>query len=82
MNIPFLDLKQINNVHKQELTEAFNRVLQSGWFIMGEELSLFEQKFADYCGVQHAIGVSIKYLYCYLVGRHLFWCDACTCGTE
>ena len=58
MNIPFLDLKQINNVHKQELTEAFNRVLQSGWFIMGEELSLFEQKFADYCGVQHAIGVS------------------------
>lgn len=56
--IKFLDLYQINQAHKNDLVEAFERVLDSGWYIMGAELKAFEQDFANYCGTQHAIGVA------------------------
>jgi len=56
--IKFLDLQKINNKYKKELTTAFERVLDSGWFIMGDELKEFEKKFSEYCGVKHAIGVA------------------------
>ena len=55
--IKFLDLKQINLQHKEELQEAFKRVLNSGWFIIGEEVDAFEKEFASYCGTKHCIGV-------------------------
>lgn len=58
MNIPFLDLKNINLAYKEELQEAFNRVLNSGWFVLGQELKAFEKEFADYCSTKHAVGVS------------------------
>lgn len=58
MSIPFLDLKTINLNQKTELMAAFERVLDSGWYILGKEVELFEQEFAKYCGVKHAIGVS------------------------
>lgn len=56
--IKFLDLHKINQTHKKELLVAFEKVLDSGWYIMGEELKDFEKKFADYCGTKHAIGVA------------------------
>ncbi len=56
--IKFLDLQKINAQYKTELTKAFNRVLDSGWYIMGAELKLFETDFANYCGTKHAIGVA------------------------
>jgi dTDP-4-amino-4,6-dideoxygalactose transaminase len=56
--IKFLDLYSINQLHKEELKKAFERVLDSGWFIMGSELKQFETDFADYCGTRHAIGVA------------------------
>lgn len=56
--IPFLDLKTINAQHKNELMQACERVIDSGWYIMGAELKSFEQAFADYCGTQYAIGVA------------------------
>lgn len=56
--VPFLDLKAINLAHEAELKAAFDRVLHSGWYILGSELKAFEQEFASYCGVEHAIGVS------------------------
>ncbi|MGO4478338.1 DegT/DnrJ/EryC1/StrS family aminotransferase [Massilia sp. 2TAF26] len=56
--IPFLDLKAINLAHEAELKVAFDRVLQSGWYILGTEVKAFEQEFAEYCGTEHAIGVS------------------------
>jgi len=56
--IPFLDLKSINGAHGRELTDAFARVLDSGRYILGKEVQAFEREFADYCGTQHAIGVS------------------------
>ncbi len=56
--IKFLDLQKINQLHTEELTAAFIDVLDSGWYIQGHHLRLFEQGFAEYCGVKHAIGVA------------------------
>lgn len=56
--IPFLDLKAINAQYRDELIEACTRVIDSGWYIAGNELSKFEQEFASYCGTKHAIGVA------------------------
>lgn len=56
--IKFLDLHNINQLHKYELKKAFERVLDSGWYIMGKELAQFETDFATYCGTKHAIGVA------------------------
>lgn len=55
--IPFLDLKRENAPYLDELKEALCRVADSGWYILGEEKSVFESQFANYCGVEHAIGV-------------------------
>lgn len=56
--IPFLDLKSLNAQYNQELKDAASKVIDSGWYIMGQELKAFEQEFASYCGVKHAIGVA------------------------
>ncbi|HHQ4567024.1 TPA: DegT/DnrJ/EryC1/StrS family aminotransferase [Aeromonas hydrophila] len=56
--INFLDLKAINNQYQQELKDACARVIDSGWYIMGNELTKFETEFAAYCGTKHAIGVA------------------------
>ncbi|MBW8185203.1 DegT/DnrJ/EryC1/StrS family aminotransferase [Shewanella nanhaiensis] len=56
--IPFLDLKATNQQYETELKEACNRVIDSGWYIMGKEVELFEQEFASFCGSQKAIGVA------------------------
>ncbi|MDN3587287.1 DegT/DnrJ/EryC1/StrS family aminotransferase [Pedobacter aquatilis] len=56
--IKFLDLKMINERYRNDITTAFNRVLDSGWYIMGNELAKFEAEFAEYCQVEHAIGVA------------------------
>ena len=56
--IKFLDLHAINQLHREEFINAFTRVLDSGWFLMGKELDQFERQFATYCGVKEAIGVA------------------------
>ena len=59
MNItPFLDLKAINAELRQDLRAAFDRVLDSGWYIMGEELKAFEAEFAAYSETRHCVGVA------------------------
>lgn len=55
--VPFLDLQSINEHFRKSLQAAFDRVLDSGWVMLGHELERFEQEFADYCGVKHCIGV-------------------------
>jgi dTDP-4-amino-4,6-dideoxygalactose transaminase len=57
MDIPFLDARQINARHADELKAAAVRVIDSGWYVLGEELRGFEREFAAYCGVRHAVGV-------------------------
>lgn len=56
--IPFLDLKNINQQYQNELKKACARVIDSGWYITGNELTQFESEFAEYCGTKHAIGVA------------------------
>ena len=56
--IPFLDLKAINAHYRDELIAACTRVIDSGWYIAGNELTQFEQEFASYCDTKHAIGVA------------------------
>lgn len=55
--VPFLDLRAINLAQADALKAAFDRVLASGWFVMGRELAAFEAEFAAHCGAAHCIGV-------------------------
>jgi dTDP-4-amino-4,6-dideoxygalactose transaminase len=57
-NIPILDLKPQYRSIKAEIYAAIDRVLESGAFIMGSDVKLFEQEVAEYLGVKHAIGVN------------------------
>jgi dTDP-4-amino-4,6-dideoxygalactose transaminase len=57
MKIPLLDMKSPYQELRPELDEAYQRVMDSGWYILGEELEAFEVEFAAYCGVSHCIGV-------------------------
>lgn len=56
--INFLDLKAVNSQYQSDLKEACIRVIDSGWYIMGNELAQFETEFANYCKTQYAIGVA------------------------
>jgi dTDP-4-amino-4,6-dideoxygalactose transaminase len=57
MQIPFLDAGAINARYADQLKAAAARVIDSGRYILGDELAAFEKEFAAYCGVQHAVGV-------------------------
>lgn len=57
MDVPFLDLGAVNARYADELKAAAARVIDSGWYILGEELAAFEREFAAYCGAAHAVGV-------------------------
>lgn len=56
--ISFLDLKSVNAQYRDELVDACTRVIDSGWYVSGQELAQFELEFAHYCGSQFAIGVA------------------------
>jgi len=56
--IPFLDLKAINVQYRTELIEACTKVIDSGWYIQGNECKEFDKEFAQYCGTKYAIGVA------------------------
>ncbi|MFA5779081.1 MAG: DegT/DnrJ/EryC1/StrS family aminotransferase [Elusimicrobiota bacterium] len=43
--------------HKTEIDEAISRVLNKGWYVLGEEVKLFEKEFSEYIGVNYGIGV-------------------------
>jgi len=57
LKVPFLDLKTINSRTKDAFTEALNRVLDSGWLILGEETEAFESEFSTYCESKYCVGV-------------------------
>lgn len=57
MNVPFFNAGESNARYADELKAAAARVIDSGWYILGEEVAAFEQEFAAYCGVRHAVGV-------------------------
>ncbi|GAA4462047.1 DegT/DnrJ/EryC1/StrS family aminotransferase [Nibrella saemangeumensis] len=56
--IPFLDLGAVNAPHAERISRAVQRVIRSGWYILGNEVTSFEAAFAEYCGTRHCIGVA------------------------
>ncbi|MBY5838506.1 DegT/DnrJ/EryC1/StrS family aminotransferase (plasmid) [Rhizobium leguminosarum] len=56
--IPFLDIKAQYQSIKGEIDAAVLGVLASGQYVLGDEVAHFEQEFADYCNVKHAIAVN------------------------
>ncbi|MFW5757426.1 MAG: aminotransferase class V-fold PLP-dependent enzyme [Bacteroidota bacterium] len=55
--VSFLPLKQINDAHQPNLDKAVDRVLSSGWYLLGNEVKAFEQEYAEFIGTKHCIGV-------------------------
>jgi len=54
--VPFLDVGACYRELKAEYDAAWHRVVESGWFILGEEVEAFETEFAAACGTSHCIG--------------------------
>ena len=57
-NVLFLDLKAINDSFEPKIEQAIDRVLTSGWYLLGNEVKAFEQEYASYIGTNHCIGVA------------------------
>lgn len=53
--VPFLDLGLVNETFQPSLELAAHRVIRSGQYILGPEVSEFEKEFATYCGVKHCV---------------------------
>jgi dTDP-4-amino-4,6-dideoxygalactose transaminase len=56
--IKFLDLKKINDSFEPEISAAIKRVIDSGWYILGNEVKAFEEEYASFIGTKHCIGVA------------------------
>lgn len=57
-NIEYENLFRTNKLFFKEFRESFDRVLNSGWFILGQEVEAFEKEFADYNEADYCIGVA------------------------
>ncbi len=58
MHVPFLDYRLTNEPHFPEYLQAVQRVLASGWYVLGKEVESFEREYAEWCGAQHCVGVA------------------------
>ena len=58
MNIPLLDLKAQYRTIKDEVKQAIDKVLEEQRFILGKHVALLEEKIANYCNCNYAVGVS------------------------
>ena len=56
MNVPFLSLKDVTDLHGAEINEAVSRVVNSGWYLQGKENERFEADFAKFIGTKYCIG--------------------------
>lgn len=55
--IKFLDLQKMTAKYADEIHDAVNRVVDSGWYLLGAEAKHFEEMFAGYIGTDHCVGV-------------------------
>jgi len=58
VKIPFLSVKDAYDELQHEIDDSIHRVLRSGWYLLGNELAMFEQEFEAYCETKHCIGVA------------------------
>jgi dTDP-4-amino-4,6-dideoxygalactose transaminase len=58
MVVPFLSLKDITNKYSEEIHEAVSRVVDSGWYLQGDENATFEAKYSQYIGTEYTIGIA------------------------
>jgi dTDP-4-amino-4,6-dideoxygalactose transaminase len=56
--IKFLDLQAINKSFEPELSQSVQRVVNSGWYLHGNEVKAFEQEYTQFIGTKHCIGVA------------------------
>ena len=56
--IKFLDLQKLNNQYKSEINLAIANVVDSGWYLSGEENKKFEEAYASFIGAKYALGVA------------------------
>lgn len=54
--IPFFSLENQHKTLHNKFTERFDNIVREGHFILGGEVRLFENEFADYCGASYAVG--------------------------
>ncbi|MBQ3188785.1 MAG: DegT/DnrJ/EryC1/StrS family aminotransferase [Bacteroidaceae bacterium] len=59
--IPYLPLNEINAQYEPQLSQSLHHVVERGWYIMGSEVELFEQEYAQYIGCKHCIGCGNGY---------------------
>jgi len=57
MSVPMSNLRAEYYSLREEIDDAIQRVIESGSFVMGEEVEAFEEEFARYCGAKYAVGV-------------------------
>jgi len=58
MNVPFLDLKAAVDELRADIDISIGKVLNSGQYILGDEVEAFEKEFAKYCGAKYCVGVA------------------------
>ena len=56
MEIKYLELKKITAMHGEEIKEAVNRAVESGWYLQGESNRKFEELYAEYCHAEYCVG--------------------------
>lgn len=56
MKIPFLSLHDVTSLHSDEINAAVTRVVNSGWYLQGEENKRFEENYAEFIGTKYCIG--------------------------
>lgn len=56
--IKFLDLKKINDSYEPNISDAITKVLDSGWYLLGNEVNAFESEYGSFIGSKYCIGVA------------------------
>jgi dTDP-4-amino-4,6-dideoxygalactose transaminase len=57
IRVPFQDFRAAYEELKAELDDAYHRFMESGWYVLGKEVSSFEEEYAAYCEAKHCVGV-------------------------
>ena len=58
MTVPFLDLKAIYAELRPEIDAALKRTIESGMYVLGDEVAAFEREYATYCEAKYCVGVA------------------------